>query len=602
MSIKNYSQTILFVFTCLLFTPIFSDAQTISSGPVVGGVSENSARFFIRTHTDSVSFILQLDTDSSFSQPIELNGSTSLVHFGSTIMDVSGLSASATYYYRVLINGIPDVKDGHFKTFPTRGTKANVKIAWGSCNYFDNHSLFQQIKDFKPDLFIHTGDWAYPPTIWGDYHVLSDSLSTEAFAWRYNIDMMNQYILPFSAIDYIYDDSYTHSGAGLDVVPRYSYQIVNGAVIHELREDTLPAGITQGAIRAYHNNFPGYDLPDTSGGIFHKFSIGNTDIFMVDNRLFRTSEFRAFPYDSIAQKYTFEPSDTHTILGEKQREWLLSELQNSTADWKIVGSGVAFNRKLRNVLEASLNYQDTIVDVLGFYQGTGMTLALSMAYMWAGYPADQDPLIELYQSGHVKNLFMVTGDTHSSALDNGYNSGIPEMNTSGLASEDEGYFNFLFTMLAGILNEPWLRNGEDIWNGGGSGLRNTGFADSFGTTEIFEDDSIKFCIYDEIGQNLGCLTYTKDYVPTNISNSHFSADPTNFLLAYPNPTKDLLILSLQENIEASILIFDMSGKEIWRKENVVGSIEIDLTQLPSGTYLINCYNELINESKQFVKN
>lgn len=305
-------------------------AQNIISGPTVGGVKATSARIFIKTTTPQ-NFQLEIDSNENFTNPVTFSDSTRSSLFASVITQVSGLQPFTRYYYKVKFNGVADIAKGSFKTFPQETDKSNyLKIAVGSCNYFLNSPLFQSIKDFEPDFFIHLGDWNYVPSAPGfgaTYNLFPDRRAA-AFPEKYNDPMMKQYILPYMGIDYIYDDDYSQNDNEGDYYSN-DYIILDSAgnVTTVVTLDTMPLGVNPGARLAYHQYFPGYAMADSSKGIFHSFRMGNVEVFMTDVRMPRTPRLNAFKYDSIANFWRFQPDSNHTILGETQRNWLVNGLK-----------------------------------------------------------------------------------------------------------------------------------------------------------------------------------------------------------------------------------------------------------------------------------
>ena len=84
------------------------------------------------------------------------------------------------------------------------------------------------------------------------------------------------------------------------------------------------------ARKVFKENFPDYSFIDEDGGIYYKFSIADVDIFVLDTRWYRS------PMQN-------EDGEVKTMLGSKQLEWLLNELKNSDAKFKIVFSSVPSN-------------------------------------------------------------------------------------------------------------------------------------------------------------------------------------------------------------------------------------------------------------------
>ena len=106
------------IFLLLLTQNIF--AQNITHGPMIGGVTENSARIYIRT-SSAVNFSLEYSTDSTFSTFQQINSATDANLDTSKIVTLENLAIFTDYYFRYRINGNIENTTGHFKTFPVVG-------------------------------------------------------------------------------------------------------------------------------------------------------------------------------------------------------------------------------------------------------------------------------------------------------------------------------------------------------------------------------------------------------------------------------------------------------------------------------------------------
>ena len=594
---------LLFVLLIMSFSLII-DAQNIISGPTVGGVTDSGARIFVKT-TTPLAFQLEIDTSQNFSDPIVFQDSTRNDLYASVITNVSGLQPFMRYYYQFKFSGTTDTIKGSFKTFPLNSDKSNyLKIAVGSCNYFLNSPLFQSIKDFEPDFFIHLGDWIYVPSSPGfgaTYNLFPDRRAA-AFPEKYNDPMMKQYILPNMGIDYIYDDDYSQNDSEGDYFSTDFITIDStGNATTTIRLDTMPLGVNPGARLAYHQYFPGYEMADSSKGIFHSFRIGNAEVFMTDVRMPRTPRLNAFSYDSLANFWRFQPDSNHTILGETQRNWLINGLKNSTADWKIIGSGLVFNKNYRRFIDLGMLLQGLAVDIAG-RQGSGMTLAYTLAVNWAGYPVDLNAVLKLKDEG-VKNMIAISGDTHSSVIDDGTNAGIPELNASGMAAGDEAFLNYYIDSVVKTISSQSVK--DILWNAGGNGVENMNFSDSYGTIEIFGEDSLRMCVVDELNETLACVTVLKESSNSVVTKKWKSDAAMN--LIYPNPAKDIIHVLLNETKEYDkndkIKLYSSNGKllqEIVINNEIKAPIAINVGQYSTGSYFVKLEGKNVNESKKIM--
>ena len=585
----------ILLFPLLLF-PFTLFAQSISSGPVVGGLTSNSARIYIRTDVPT-EFDIELDTLSDFGTSIIITDSTRSDQFSMVIADVQGLEPFKKYFYRYLINDQPQDSVYSFTSFPEEGGLGHYKIAVGSCNYFENFPLFGHIKDFGPMLFIHLGDWKYPPSTFGwNYNLFPDRIAN-AFSWCYNDANMSRYILNGMAIDYVYDDSYCHNGNQGATFPRTVESLLpNGQTFFDLQTVQFDPGVIPGAINGYFDHFPGYESVDTAIGVHHSFKLGNMEFFMLDLRNSATPQNEPYIYHPETNTYTFEPGPNHSLMSAGQREWLLDGLLNSTADWKIIGSSVMFNKRFVQFREIATQLQVLAPSMIDY--------AANLSYMWNAYPADQNALLDFVRDNHLKDVIVVSGDSHSSMVDDGTNAGLPELSASGLTSEDEGYLNHSLDSVIDLLGYTYGTI-DSLWNGGGNGVDNENFSDSYGTMEVFGKDSMRLCAMDELGQEMGCIIIYHSSSPMDV-HSVRSASSERLFLAYPNPTKDAIRVEFRNgysvSAEALMQLADVSGKtvQVWRGHQIQNQMTINLGQLSDGSYTLTFLDDQKMDTRKIV--
>lgn len=106
------------------------------------------------------------------------------------------------------------------------------------------------------------------------------------------------------------------------------------------------------------------------------------------------------------------------------------------------------------------------------------------------------------------------------------------------------------------------------------------------TTLKFKDGSLGFGGGFTISSSSGGIY---KYTGTVLGVDTFS-ETTN-LLVYPNPTSDLLTVAGKNITE--IIIFDMSGKQVMTKKvNTTNNLNLDVSSLSTGIYLLNAVNDL----------
>ena len=99
-----------------------------------------------------------------------------------------------------------------------------------------------------------------------------------------------------------------------------------------------------------------------------------------------------------------------------------------------------------------------------------------------------------------------------------------------------------------------------------------------------------------IGDGTGTLRF---YLNTELTNSINDLEAIN-LIAYPNPTADLLQIDGLERIDY-VNIFSIDGKLVLNKAFLNNDFRIDVSQLNSGSYIIRAYKDNKARSIRFSK-
>ncbi len=80
-------------------------------------------------------------------------------------------------------------------------------------------------------------------------------------------------------------------------------------------------------------------------------------------------------------------------------------------------------------------------------------------------------------------------------------------------------------------------------------------------------------------------------------------DKDFFFSISPNPTKDFVFVKTSSIKEFKLKVVDVAGKIIFTKKNCIGYEKIDLSQFPSGVYLLSILNnsETIDSKVKCIK-
>ena len=461
-------------------------AQTkVTHGPLVGAVTSKSARIVIRTDaTATVRF--DVATDNTFANALATEADTAEASSACfVIINVDELSANTQYYYRAVVDNVAHSEIRRFKTFPNEGVVESFTFAFGACQQAvgDPHSyigrVFPLIAQDEPRFFLHLGDWTYPdttdtPANPTNFFNTDYALVQANYMEKYNPSFPMDALFKVAPIDYVYDD--------------HDFSNNNSDGTYPSRENSL---------RGYREMFPSYPLANANNGLWHKFTFGNTDFFMVDTRTQRHPNLAAFG-QAPSGKLFFQPGAGHdmlqadpTISGELQMDWLIRELQESTATWKFIGTGVPFNPGFsRPALELAVLLQGTALDPVPTPIGPlpAAFLAVEFSDKWGGFPENVARLVKAVNDAEIQNVIILSGDTHTAGLDDGAHSLFPEFMAGGLDRTNSQQVAIAQSF------------GINAWNRGGQTLAQNNFNSHYGRVSVFGNDSVRVELIDEFGE------------------------------------------------------------------------------------------------------
>lgn len=568
-------------------------STSVTHGPIIGAVTPNSARVFVRTNT-TATVDIQFSTDNNFSSINKtVSGQTLATRDTSNLFTATGLSPDTKYYVRILINGNESGSRASFKTFPPDGQEGHYKLLFGSCQYelSDNDSaLFVQMKSEDANLFAPTGDWGYPdkdngsndlyltnpPTSWAADFSKVRAIYRERYA-----SSNSAFFLRSIALDYTHDDhDFLNDNSARNAANIFEINPFGGN-FGEPKVVTQPVQARENILQAYQENFPCYPLVDSTEGIFHSFTLGNCEVFVLDTRSARSPQHSAIVETN--GKWGIQEPAGYSLLGQTQMNWLLNGLLTSTADWKFIISSVTFNAGYKAVIDSLFTIGKGAspilgADVGGIYISTGLLGASQMSDLWAGFPSDQQALLDVVETNGLKNIFIISGDAHSAALDDGANSGIPELMSANLKkanSQDP-------LILSNFIGYP-------LWNKGASGMGNQNFNSTYGKVEVFGKDSVRLSALDSNGDEVVGHTFKYEAADTNTSATNLPSE--KIFRIFPNPTSGkLFVEGKNANQNFYFILISPDGKEASRNF-FTGKGEMDLTGYPNGSYIYRILDE-----------
>jgi hypothetical protein len=92
-----------------------------------------------------------------------------------------------------------------------------------------------------------------------------------------------------------------------------------------------------------------------------------------------------------------------------------------------------------------------------------------------------------------------------------------------------------------------------------------------------------------------------NFTYSNIISILFNQEQRSFISLFPNPVRDVLHTGYSTEGQKEIIIRNVEGKEIKRVKSAARSVDINVTDLPAGTYFISLYGDKIIETRSFVK-
>jgi alkaline phosphatase D len=337
---------LIIALVCLAHCTVIAWGQaTLVSGPMLGHIDMRSASIWVQTSASADVSIQYRTADGQRvyqSPPTRTNAHTG--YCATVVLD--SVEPQRTYTYDILIDG-KKASTTLPTTFTTRpiwrfrgNTIPTVSIALGSCHYvnesgFERYDstgkergygtptgIFEAIADRKPDAMVWLGDNTYFRE--GDVGSRAGLFKRHAHtrAWPGTKRM-------FATVpNYAIWDDHDYGPNDAD----YTY-----ALKHDARD----------AFMAYWPN-PSYGI-GVHGGITTTFDVADVQVFLMDDRWYRTPNART----DIPRR----------ILGEEQTQWLIDALASSKATFKVVAIGgqVLSDNMKREGFAWSPEERDTII-------------------------------------------------------------------------------------------------------------------------------------------------------------------------------------------------------------------------------------------------
>ncbi len=350
-----------------------TEPAQLTHGPVIGAVTSDAARVFVRTDRAAQVQIVYGTTPQLDSARLSAPAATSPEADWTTQIPLDDLQPNTVYYLNIIVDGVTQSADSiaQFKTFPPAGSVQKFKFV-----HLTDSSVVSllDVKSFvnaaaeRPDFVILGGDFPHgnPQTL-EDRRALYKRLYDPTTSPSIN-DFVHLILRRF-AIAHMWDD--------------HDYGMNNGDKTYPLKAMSF---------QVLQEYYPLY--PVTQFGDWQKFSYAQADFFMLDSRSQRDPDRQPDGPDK-------SMLDGDNLGAQGQWVWLTQGLKTSTAKWKFIISPVIFNATTKK-LDA-----------------------------WGSFKQERAKLIRFIKKNHIQGVIFISGDLHAGGIDNGTNSVFPEMVNNG---------------------------------------------------------------------------------------------------------------------------------------------------------------------------
>jgi alkaline phosphatase D len=360
-------------------------------------------------------------------------------------VDVTGLRAGQTYYYRFLTKGIVS-PSGRTQTLP-QTTKRLVMVA-ASCSLHSNgyFNAYRAIADLAElDVVLHLGDYLYEyGAMVNDYGMVNGQVLGRIPEPTHEIVSLSDYRLRHAHYKADIDLQAAHARAPwicvFDDHEMTNDPWMSGAENHnpEKGEGNFFERKTI-ALKAYREWMPIRDPQQglTTDAIYRSFRFGQlAEIFMLETRFLARTKQLDYSTDLTQNSdgtydlTTFKEklnAPSRELLGAAQRDWLGKSLKDSVASnvrWQVFGNQIIMARvagpnfkKLYDgeMIKTLLSHMSsevlkTVAPMVNiFSQDENMPLNLDA---WDGYPAERERFYDLIKQAKARPI-VLSGDSHS---------------------------------------------------------------------------------------------------------------------------------------------------------------------------------------------
>jgi alkaline phosphatase D len=320
---------------------ISTDLSTgLSFCPMAGDVTDTSALVWLRAEPGS-RVALQYGTQPSLTEYSSANVVTVDSESDYTAkISLDQLQPGTRYYYRAEVARRMPGTIGSFVTAPRADDDAKVTFCFSADTResYKPFTVMNAVRAQRPDFFMHLGD-----TIYADRNGTAHTLNEFWAKYRVNRDdAWSAACFRETSLYVVWDD-------------------------HEVADDYLPTNpLAPIGRQAFLDYWPVRCSASEPQRIYRSFQWGRAvELFILDARQYRDLKKR-------------------TMLGEKQKQWLLDGLARSSATFKFIV--------------------------------TSVPMAGGGSDRWDGYPRERAELLRYINEKRISGVYFLSGDMHYAAI------------------------------------------------------------------------------------------------------------------------------------------------------------------------------------------
>ena len=297
-----------------------SRGATITAGPMVGYVTDKSARIWLQTST-----MCEISVDC-----YELTGGSQLPGLTTeptppspftADIPLSDMKPNTSYRIEIKLDNVPVAINGPqvvIRTNPPAGNAETMTVAFGSCMNVGKGGapIFQVVDNVKPRAFLFLGNTVYLPEPFPSFE--RNGVSNGRLAFRFIADTYSE-MRKLPELQTLFRTVACY-GAWND----RDYGGKNS-------DKTWPFSEESWAAFQRFWPSPQWGIPNNQG-CYYSFTLGDADFFVLDSRSNRDPA-------PAGGKGAAANGAGRSMLGGQQLEWLKQGLLKSTANFKIIACG-----------------------------------------------------------------------------------------------------------------------------------------------------------------------------------------------------------------------------------------------------------------------